>query len=154
MALLQDTSRVRGIRQGNPLSAFIFVTVMEFISVHMHLATESGRIQPLKRSDRLHVNHLFLANDFLIFCKADKSSVKELDGLLEELHRNTGLRINEKSKTYFSKSCKNKGEVANILGISMSSSPSKYLGLLLSISYVKACYFAPLTDKCRAKVEG
>ena len=62
MALLQDTSRVRGIRHGNPLSDFIFVTVMEFISVHMHLATESGRIQPLKRSD--------------------------LDGLLEELLRN------------------------------------------------------------------
>ena len=141
--------------QGNPLSPFIFVMVMEFLSIHLQLAPESGRIKPLKRSDQLHINHLLFADDLLIFCKADNFSAHEFNILLERLHMNTGLRINkEKSKAFFSKSCCNRSELVSILGITVSSMPSRYLGFPLTISYVKARNFSPLIDKCRSKVEG
>ena len=65
--------------QGDPLSPFIFVMVMEFLSIHMQLALESGKIKPLKKRDQLHINHLLFADDLLIFCKADKFSAHELN---------------------------------------------------------------------------
>jgi len=40
---------------------FIFVLVMEFLSIHMQLAMESGRIQPSKRNEQLHTSHLLFA---------------------------------------------------------------------------------------------
>jgi len=120
----------RGLRQGYPLSPFLFSMALEFFSIHMHLATESGRIHPLKRNVELHVSHLLFADDMLVFYRADKSSVHELNKLLEQLHLNTGLQVNRgKSKIYFSKSCKYKNELASILGVPISSFPTKYLGL-------------------------
>jgi len=65
----------RGIRQGDPLSPFIFVMVMEFLSIHMQLAEESGVINPLKRNKQLHISHLLFVDDLLLFCRADKDLV-------------------------------------------------------------------------------
>ena len=71
------------------------------------------------------------------------------------MHINTGLKINrDKSKVYFSKSCKRTTDLAAVLVVPISSFPLKYLGLPLTISYIKARYFVPLLDKYRSLVEG
>ena len=132
----------RGLRQGDPLSPFIFVMVMEFSSIHMQLAIVSDRIQPLKRSVQLHISYLLFADDLLVFCRADRSSIKELIALLEKLHLNTDLRVNrDKSKAYLSKSYINKIELATIFRVSSSTLPAKYLEIPLSISYIKSRHF-------------
>jgi len=75
--------------------------------------------------------------------------------VIKKLHANTGLMVNkDKSKAYLSKNCKNKSDLAAILGVSVSTMPTKYLGLPLTVSYIKARHFTPLIDKCRSKVEG
>ena len=128
---------------------------MGYFSIHMHLASESGRIHLLKRNEELHISHILFADDMLVFCRANKSSVLELNRLLQKLYLNTGLLVNrEKSKIYFSKSCKHKTDLAAILGMQIISLPTKYLGLPLSISYIKTRHFTPLIDKCRTKVAG
>ena len=121
----------------------------------MHLAIESEKIKPLKRSEQFQISHLLFADDMLVFCRADKSSIKGLNGIIKNLHLNTGLKVNRgKTKVYFSKSCSNQNELTAILGVSISSLPSKYLGLPRTISYIKSRHFIPLIDKCRSKVEG
>jgi len=75
----------RGLRKGGPLHPFLF---------SMHLATESSRIHPLKRNEELHVSHLLFADDMLVFYRVDKSSVHELNKLLEQLYLNTDLQVN------------------------------------------------------------
>ena len=84
----------KGIRQGDPLSPYIFVIVMEFWSIQMDLAMASGKLQPIKRSTSNHLSHLLFVDDMLIFCRANKSSLKELNYLLASLQLNTGLTIN------------------------------------------------------------
>ena len=101
------------------------------------------------------ISHLLFADDMLVFCRADKSSIKELNKIFDKLSFNTGLQVNrEKSRAFFSKSCKHKYDLVAVLRISISSLPTKHLGLPSSISYIKARHFAPLIDKCRKKLEG
>ena len=85
--MLNDTpagffSSYRGIRQGDPLSPYIFLMVMEFWSIIMEQAMHSGNINPIKR-EKLEVSHLLFADDMLVFSKGDKKSAKGLTELLE-----------------------------------------------------------------------
>lgn len=91
----------------------------------------------------------------LVFCRADMKSLNELNNLLEKLQLNTSLAINKKmSKIFFSTGCKNKAELARILGCGFRALPTKYLGLPLSILYLKPRNFGGLLDKVRSRVEG
>lgn len=145
----------RGIRQGDPLSPYLFVIAMEFWSIQMDLAVAKGEIHPLKRGVPNQISHLLFADDMLVFCRGHKQSLKNLDILFEKLQLNTGLAINkEKTKVFFSKGCKNRSELAESLGCSHGSLPVKYLGLPLSIKYPKSKDFGCLIEKFRAKTEG
>ncbi|XP_020266263.1 uncharacterized protein LOC109841729 [Asparagus officinalis] len=145
----------RGIRQGDPLSPYIFVLVMEFWSISMELATISGKIQNIKKNQNLQVSHILFADDMLVFCRANRKSFEGINNLLESLTLNTGLGINKsKSKIFFSKGCRNKDILSSVIGISSGSLPVKYLGLPLSFNYPNAKDFLPLIDKVRKKIEG
>lgn len=145
----------RGIRQGDPLSPYIFVLVMEYWSIAMELACDSGKIQNFKRNRDLQVSHLLFADDMLVFCRANNTSFQGVNELLTSLSFHTGLSINKvKSKAFFSKGCRNKGELCSLLGISRGKFHVRYLGLPLSIQYPKARHFLPLLDKLRSKVDG
>jgi len=71
------------------------------------------------------------------------------------LAKNTGLLINrDKSKIFFSKSCPNKTTLLQAAGMTEGKLPMKYIGIPLSINYLKARQYAGLIDRCREKVDG
>jgi len=90
----------------------------------------------------------------VLFCRANKHFVQGENDLLNDLAANTGLGINRSSKIVFSKGCKEKKELSDILEISVGSLPVRYLRLPLTIQYPKAKHFLPLADKLRAKIDG
>jgi hypothetical protein len=145
----------RGLRQGDPLSPYLFVIALEFWSIQIDLAVAKGEIQPLKRGMPNQISHLLFADDMLVFCRGHKKSLENLDLLFRKLELNTGLSINkEKSKIFFSKGCKNKRALAEILQCRLGYLPVKYLGLPLSIKYPKSKDFGWLIDKVRSKTDG
>ena len=83
------------------------------------------------------------------------SSFRGMAYLLQKLALNTGLCINKvKSRVYLAKSCHNKDGLKGIIEIPEETLPTKYLGLPLSINYIKARDCTALLDKCRVKIEG
>ena len=64
----------RGLRQGDPMSPYLFVVVMEAFSCLLKRAVDGGVLLPCsvrgKRGEGVQVSHLLFVDDTLIFCEA------------------------------------------------------------------------------------
>ncbi|XP_027152248.1 uncharacterized protein LOC113752330 [Coffea eugenioides] len=95
----------KGIRQGDPLSPYLFLICSEGFSNLLKRAEESKRIQGLKIS-RLGpvLTHLFFADDSIIFCKANKNEAVEIMKVLKTYENASGQLVNlDKSAVFFTK---------------------------------------------------
>lgn len=74
----------RGIRQGDPLSPFLFVLFMELLSRMIIKLENDGDIQGIRMGiSALAITHLFFADDILIFCKATVAQASKIISCLE-----------------------------------------------------------------------
>nr|XP_016515287.1 PREDICTED: uncharacterized protein LOC107831999 [Nicotiana tabacum] len=82
------------------------------------------------------VTHLLYADDTLIFCGAERSQVQFLNLTLLLFEAILGLHINMlKSMIYPVNEVPNLEELANLMGCSIGSLPTTYLGLPLGAKY-------------------
>jgi len=59
----------------------------------------------------------------------------------------------DKSKMFFGKGCTNKEELKMAIGVTEGRLHFKYLGVPLSVNYLKARDYSMLIDKCRERIE-
>ena len=88
----------KGLRQGDPLSPYLFVMGMEVLSALIRRAVEGGflsgcRIRGRRRSD-LNISHIFFADDTIVFYEAKKEHLTHLSWTLFWFEVASGLRIN------------------------------------------------------------
>ena len=88
----------RGLRQGDPLSPYLFVMGMEVLDVLIRRAVEGGYLSGcnIRGGSRtsLHISHLFFADDTIVFCEASKDQVSHLSWILFWFEAVSGLRMN------------------------------------------------------------
>ncbi|CAN0901854.1 Transposon TX1 uncharacterized 149 kDa protein, partial [Linum grandiflorum] len=75
----------RGIRQGDSLSPYLFICVMELLSKMLEVASGNGLVSGFFMNERHRngqITHLLYADDTLIFCDAEDSQVKHLMAIL------------------------------------------------------------------------
>ena len=93
----------RGLRQGDPLSPYLFVIAMEVFSSFLKRVVDGGFMSGCKVKGRseegVQISHLLFADDTLLFCQASQDHLTYLSWLLMWFEAVSRLRINlEKTK--------------------------------------------------------
>ncbi|XP_043687599.1 uncharacterized protein LOC122638815 [Telopea speciosissima] len=77
----------RGIRQGDPLSPYLFTIAMEGFTALMQKLECEGRISLFPRCKSSHLSHLIFADDLMVFVKAAHDSVSAYCSAILDLVR-------------------------------------------------------------------
>lgn len=123
----------RGIRQGDPMSPYIFILCGEVLSSLSRKAQQEGLLPGVRVSNNSpRINHLLFADDTMFFTRANQKSCNSLLKILHDYETASGQKINpDKSSISFSaRTPKNvQDQVKALLGISKEGGVGKYLGL-------------------------
>ena len=94
-----EFSLSRGVRQGDPLSTFLFIIAMVGLHVAILEASSKGLFQGLTLPNSgPSISHLLFAYDVMFVGKWSTSNAVNLTRILRCFHLASGLKVNSKSK--------------------------------------------------------
>src|ERR1044072_6381284 len=153
---LEPFSSSRGLRQGDPLSPYLFVLCMERLGIRIQDAVDSGRWFPVSIANSgPSISHLFFADDVLLFAKARVSQMHMIHELLGDFCAASGLRVNVAKSRAFAGGGVNRPLRARILSITsipFTTHFEKYLGFPILQGRPKACDFEYVVDRVSRKL--
>ena len=123
----------RELRQGDPLSPYLFFICVEAFTSLLAREEELGRLHGVSicRSAP-SISHLLFADDSLVFCQAKQEEVQMTSDVLDLYAMASGQCINfEKSYVYFSSNTSRvqKDSIKNVLRVREVEKFESYLGL-------------------------
>lgn len=145
----------RGIRQGDPLSPFLFLIVAEGLNVVMKEVRESGSFKGVKLGDGSEmVSHLQFADDTIFFGEWSENNVVNLISLLKCFQLASGLKVNMRKSKLLGIGV-DEEEVklwADVIGCGVESVPFKYLGLSVGCSMKRSVAWNSVLDKFQRRL--
>ena len=147
----------RGLRQGDPLSSYLFVIAMLVFSYLLRRAISGGHLSSWqvrdKSGDGIPISHLLFACDTLVFCEASQDQMTYLSRLLMWFEACSGLRINlEKSELISMDRVYNIKNLALELGCKVAGLPSSYLGLPLGAPFKSIAVWDGVEERFRKRL--
>ncbi|GJW27992.1 RNA-directed DNA polymerase, eukaryota [Tanacetum coccineum] len=89
----------KGLKQGDPLSPFLFLLVMETLHISFQRVVDEGMYQGIKVGGLINLSHMFYADDAVFVGEWSESNISSLIHVLDCFHKVSGLKINmSKSK--------------------------------------------------------
>ena len=148
----------RGIRQGDPLSPYLFLIYMNVFTLKLSQTADcpkSGvgiRVCP----DAPIIPSLFFADDSLLFCKTNATACRHLKTIMDHFCSLSGQLINfHKSSLVFSNNATatHKQVVGAFFNIPRKESLGKYLGCHVFQGKAKKSMFFEIIAKATSKME-
>eukprot|EP00253_Pinus_taeda_P025265 PITA_25265 len=150
-----DTFRPsQGIRQGDPLSPFLFVIIAEGLGCIIKSANVNRYLKGLSFNDSPSFTHQQFVGDNMLYGHPSVQEARIFRDILSSFSDASGALINRvKSQIFFFNTHVSiQRLIACILGFTIANLPSKYLGAPLIASALKHSSWRDLLEKLEAKL--
>ncbi|XP_042972966.1 uncharacterized protein LOC122304767 [Carya illinoinensis] len=147
----------RGIRQGDPLSPYLFLIGTEgLISLlkQAELSRSIAGVRICRGAPR--ISHLLFADDSVLFCKANRTENNHIQQLLEWYEEASGQKVNkDKTSMIFSRNVDSnqQRELMSLWGVQHFQQYDKYLGLPPLVGRSKTRAFSDIKHKVWTKLQ-
>ena len=145
----------RGLRQGDPLSPFLFVLIAESLNQIIMKATDLSLWKGIGVGNgELNITHLQYADDTLIFCDANIESLKNIKKALIVFQLASGLQINFHKSSLIGLNTSDTWQklAANTLLCRTGEIPFTYLGLPIGGNITRIQLWDPILLKLSKKL--
>lgn len=97
----------RGLRQGCPMSPYLFIIAMEFLAKLFQARVQQGDIRGVRLAKTAPtLTHILYADDLVVMGQASMREVTNLKRIFDTFAQHSGLAINpDKSTIWFSRGC-------------------------------------------------
>ncbi|RVW72587.1 hypothetical protein VitviT2T_011580 [Vitis vinifera] len=147
----------RGLRQGDPLSSFLFTLVADVLSRMLLRAEERNMLEGFRVGrNRTRVSHLQFADDTIFFSNTREEDLQTLKSLLLAFGHISGLKVNlDKSNIYgINLDQAHISRLAETLECKASGWPILYLGLPLGGNPRAGGFWDPVIERISRRLDG
>jgi hypothetical protein len=148
----------RGLRQGDPLSPYLFLLCAEGLSSLLLHEEEVGAIDGVRVCRNApSVSHLLFADDSLILMKADMTNATSLQNVLDTYCANSGQMVSlAKSSIFFSPNTNAllRSEICTMLHVDTEALSDKYLGLPALVGADSSDCFKHFIERIIQRING
>ncbi|XP_031116517.1 uncharacterized protein LOC116020174 [Ipomoea triloba] len=147
-----------GLRQGDPLSPYLFILCAEGLSHLLLGAVRQGLVSQCSVARGAPgISHLFFADDSLLFFKATLQEAESVKSCLVKYERLSGQSVNfGKSCIVFSRNTMEplRNSVAAVFNVQQSGNVGRYLGLPMGVGRNKREIFSYIEAKLQHRLGG
>ncbi|XP_028073502.1 uncharacterized protein LOC114275708 [Camellia sinensis] len=145
----------RGLRQGDPMSPYLFVLAMEILA---RILAEKSKHHLFKfhwKCEKTKIVNLCFADDLMIFSKGDASTVQLIMHGLEEFKSLSGLTPSAGKSNIFFCGCgpSLREEILKIVKFNEGTLSVKYLGVPLITTKLRALDCQQLIDRITSRIK-
>ncbi|XP_074301051.1 uncharacterized protein LOC141632400 [Silene latifolia] len=155
IALIPKKKGKSGIRQGDPLSPYIFVLSIEILSRYLRCLKSQPLVSLHPKCSKVGLTHLIFVDDLMVFIRGDVPSVQAVSTALTNFSHWYGLHPNvDKTEIYFGGVHPSiKTQILHTSGFSEGYFPFRYLGLPLNIAHTFVDMYGILINKIQASIQ-
>lgn len=155
---LESFVQTRGLRQGDPLSPYLFVLCMEKLALMTQEKVNNKQWLPIKISKNgPPISHLFFADDCLLFTKAKASQVRLVKDILHYFCLASGMKVNVQKSRFLPSKNVTRSKISQYEGIidfHHTYNIGRYLGFPLLAGRVTKSDFSFILDKINSRLAG
>nr|GEX87021.1 RNA-directed DNA polymerase, eukaryota [Tanacetum cinerariifolium] len=139
----------KGLKQGDPLSPFLFILIMESLHLSFQRVIDAGLFKGIQLNKEICLSHLFYVDDAIFVGQWSDGNINTLMHVLDCFHYVSGLKINmSKSKImglYVNDTIVHQAE--SKLGCLVLNSPFLYLGTKVGGAMSRVPAWKEIVDK-------